>query len=510
MHKTRKDKERELQLKREIKKRSLERSLAAFSKEAWPLLEPGRPYKHNWHIDAICDHLEAVADRQIRNLIINVPPRSMKSLLVCVFFPVWRWIHHPGENFMFASYSPKLASRDAVKARKILESEWFLSRWAKKFIVDDESKQKFKKFGGILSSEQNEKMRYENIASGIRISTSLGGTGTGDGGDILVGDDLSKASTIGSETMREAAINWYDNEFSNRGNDPKTVCKVVIMQRLHHGDVSGHLLEKGGYDHLCLPFEFEKKFFDLKPKTSLGFQDPRTEENEVLWKNRYDEKAVKDLKESFQNVYQRTGQLQQRPTPSEGTIFKREWFKKRWSSLPSKFDYMLTTWDLTFGDTGNAYNVGYAIGKKGPDFYVVDEVRAKMDITRQLRMLPLLNDRNPQSREILIEDAANGKAAAALLSEKIPGVILVRPTGSKEDRANSVTYLFEANNIVFPDDRVTTWAEDAVEEFISFGSRAIYKDRVDALVHGIERMRTHSMNIAVAPVSLEKVSAWNI
>lgn len=487
-------------------RRSCEGSLATFIRHAWKIVEHDREYVQNWHIDVLCEHLEAVSRRQIRNLIINLPPRHMKSLSVAVFWPAWTWTWKPSECWLYGSYSPKLSTRDSVKCRRILDSPWYLKNWGSKYFGDNKQE-------SILRPDQNEKMRYENLCSGIRISTSVGGTGTGDGGDIIIVDDPHKVKGVESSVLRHSVIDWWDNEMSTRGNDPLTVCKLVIMQRVHDEDLTGHLLEKAeeNWDHLCLPFEHEPKTtVDMKRTTSIGVRDPREKEGELLWKNRYDKKAVSDLKTSL-TVYQQTGQLQQRPTPKEGTIFKREWFEKRWSTLPDRFDHMLTCWDLTFGESEtSAFNVGYCLGLKRPNILILDEVRMKMDITKQLKYIPAFRDKNEDSREILIENAANAKAVVGLLKSKIPGVFLVNPIGSKEDRAEAVTWLFQGGNILFPEDAHAPWVNPAIEEIVSFGPKAKYKDRVDSMVHGVERLSKRMKNMGVAPSSHEKLAGWTI
>lgn len=184
--------------------------------------------------------------------------------------------------------------------------------------------------------------------------------------------------------------------------------------------------------------------------------------------------------------------------------------------MPNRFDNMITCWDLTFDDSeaSNSYNVGYVLGLVGPDYYVIEEIRAKMDLPKQVKHVKKLKADHIRSREVVIEKAANGPAVAKSIKKLVPGVILVRPEGSKEDRAESVTWLFEADNVIFPEDGAKPWAEEAVEEFVGFGPRAKFQDRVDALVHGLERMEIKAARRRKAalakPQGTEKQSAWNI
>jgi len=520
----REDKARKLRLKREKGKRQAEESLASFIRQSWHIIEAERNYSHNWHIDIIAEHLEAVTRREIRNLLINIPPRHSKSTMVSVCWPAWVWgpSQMGNECWLYGSYSPKLATRDSVKCRRILDSQWYLDNWGDYFF---DGKDRADWPVSILRPDQNEKMRYENLKSGVRIATTPGGTGTGDGGDVIVCDDPSKVKGIESTVQRESILEWWDDEMSTRFMEPTRGCKVIVMQRVHALDLSGHILEQAedNWEHLALPFEYEKKISVDMKGTSLfdpKKDDPRTEEGELLWKERFDEKSVNDLKTSM-TVYQQSGQLQQRPTPKEGTIFKRKWFKKRWTTLPA-FSRVIQTWDLTFGESEtSAYNVGYTLGLDTPNIYVIDELRIKMDINGQIKQLPLFRKLHPNCREILVENAANGKAAVGLLKKKIPGLILVTPKGSKEDRADAVTYLFEGGNVYFPQDDYEGWAtmpdkedevvvEEAIEEIISFGPKARYRDRVDSLVHGLEKLGRVMTSLDFDITSKTKLSDWNL
>src|SRR5438105_1968887 len=158
----------------EIETERAVRSLREFVRQAWPIVEPSTPFVAGFHIDAIIEHLEAITRGQIRNLIINVPPRHMKSLLVCVFWPAWEWIRYPERRWLYSSYAASLSIRDSVNCRRLIESPWYQQRWRDRF---------------ALTSDQNTKGRFDNNRSGYRLSTSVDGAATGEGGDRLVCDD---------------------------------------------------------------------------------------------------------------------------------------------------------------------------------------------------------------------------------------------------------------------------------------------------------------------------------
>jgi len=283
------------------------RSLSEFVRQAWQVVEPSTPFVPGFHIDAIIDHLEAVTRGEIRNLLINVPPRHMKGLLVSVFFPAWEWIRWPERRWLYSSYAATLSIRDSVKCRRLIESPWYQARWGHVF---------------ALTGDQNAKSRFDNNRSGYRLSTSVGGSVTGEGGDRIICDDPHKVDEVESDTARKNAIDWWDVAMSTRVNDPKTSAKVVVMQRCHQQDRSGHLLEQGGWEHLCLPAEYEGS----KHVTVIGFADPRTEHGQLLWRKRYGPKEIEETKRSL-GSYAAAGQLQQRPSPAEGGMIKRYWFQ---------------------------------------------------------------------------------------------------------------------------------------------------------------------------------------
>lgn len=302
--------------------------LHRFTKIAFPIVEPGTEYIDNWHIGAICEHLEAMLAGQIRNLLINIPPRHMKSLCSAVMLPAWMWITRPYYKFLCASYAAVLSTRDALKTRRLIQTKWYQDRWGDSF---------------YLTGDQNAKTRYENNYGGYRISTSVDGTATGEGGDMILVDDPHNMREIHSDIKREGVLSWWDDVMSTRLNNPKTGCKVIIMQRGHEGDLAGHVKDKKGWVHLNLPAEYE---FDRR-KTVIGWMDPRKKKNELLWPERFGPDELQELKDSM-TPYAVAGQLQQRPAPLEGGIFKREWLKL-W---PHTAELPYLQWIVQSYDTG--------------------------------------------------------------------------------------------------------------------------------------------------------------
>lgn len=307
-----------------------EESLYEFVKQAWHVVEPGVPFTEMWHGRTICDHLEAVSDGTIKRLLINIPPRHAKSTLCAVMWPAWEWTRNPSQKYLCASYSSVLSTRDALKTRRLIQSPWYQDRWGHLF---------------SLTGDQNAKMRYDNDKNGYRIATSVGGATTGDGGSRLLLDDAHGAQDAQSDALRETALEWFDTVWSSRLNDPRHDAMVVIMQRLHDQDVSGHILaNRTGWEHLCLPAEWD----GVRRSTVLGEYDPRTVKGSLLWPERFTPGVLTTLKQSL-GEYGAAGQLQQTPLPAAGGILKTS-FIKLWpygKGLP-RFEYIIQSYDCAF------------------------------------------------------------------------------------------------------------------------------------------------------------------
>lgn len=295
-------------IQREQLLRAAAGSLYEFVKQAWATVEPGIPFIPSWHIEAICEHLEAVSRGDIRRLLVNIPPRHSKSTIVSVMWPMWEWINSPEQKFLAASYSGTLSIRDNLKARRLIQSPWYQERWGHVF---------------KLSGDQNAKQRFENDKTGYRIATSVGGTATGEGGSRLILDDPHGAQDALSEAMRDSALEWFDQVWTTRLNNPKTDAMVVVMQRLHEKDISGHILnDLKGWEHICIPAEWD----GTPRKTKLGAYDPRKVEGELICPERFGHEEIELLKVSL-GAYGSAGQLQQRPAPAGGGILKTDFFR---------------------------------------------------------------------------------------------------------------------------------------------------------------------------------------
>ena len=291
-----------------------ERSLYAFVRQAWPHVESAT-FVPNWHIEMICDHLQAITRGDIENLLINIPPGHSKSLIVSVFWPGWEWVTNPAIRWFFASYDQRLSTRDSVKCRALIASRWFQERWGDRF---------------ALANDQNQKTYYETVAGGYRLATSVCGHGMGEHPDRIVIDDPHDPKGAESEAERLSVLEWWDLTMSTRGVS-RGVKRVIIMQRLAENDLAGHVLTEGGFVHVCLPLRFERGRMAPSPARDSDdrpWTDRRSEEGELLAPDQFPEKAVEAMERRL-GSYGVAGQLQQRPAPRGGALFKRMWFENR-------------------------------------------------------------------------------------------------------------------------------------------------------------------------------------
>lgn len=216
--------------------------LRDFVPVAWSTVEPATAFVPGWHIDAICEYLEAVTNGQIQDLIINMPPRHMKSLLVSVFWPAWEWTRKPSTRWLYSSYAESLSLLHSLSCRRVIEAPWYRQAFGSMF---------------TLRSDLNTQKKFENNRSGYRMATSVSGSTTGHGADRLVADDPHNVQEAESDVIRQSVIDWWGGVMTTRRNDPKTSSRVIVMQRVHDADLTGHLLRQGGYEHLCLSAEYE-------------------------------------------------------------------------------------------------------------------------------------------------------------------------------------------------------------------------------------------------------------
>lgn len=443
------------------------RDLYTFVAGAWPYVEPSTPFIDGWHIHAICDYLQALAEARIpsNSLLINVPPRHMKSLLVNVFFPAWVWTRQAWAKFLCFSYSEELTIRDSMKCRDLIGSRWYAER-----------------FKIRISDRQDTKEKFENTAGGYRYCFGTGGSIAGQGGDYLLIDDPLEISKGNSKAERDRVNYTYDNAIATRGNDPKTVRKILIMQRLHDEDLAGHVIARHDeWELLILPAEYEGPRFS----SSIGFVDPRQDEGALLWPERFGAAELARMKQTLSEIGI-AGQLQQRPAPLLGAIFKRGWFSARLPSMPCVGRYF--SWDTaaSIEDTA-AYTCGI-VGELAPDYrlFIRNVWRDRIEFPQLQYAIEAQAKRfgAKMLKDIIIENKSSGIQviqSMRQISKLADSIVPFTPKGDKIARAYEAAKWCEKGMVVLPEpgDQVP-WLMDFEEELFNFPN-APHKDQVDAL-----------------------------
>ncbi len=330
-----------------------EHSLYEFLKQAWHVIEGGRQFTPNWHLEAKCEHLEAVIRGDIKNLLINEPPRMTKSTLVNVALPAWVWIANPNLQWLFSSYAWTLAIRDARRCRTLMESKWYKVRWGDRY---------------SLMEDANRLDRFYNDKNGYRLTTSVDSATMGDGADIQIADDGNNTRDS-SDAALESTLEWWQHVMPTRLNDFMTARRVVIQQRTHEKDLSGHIInsDPNSWVKLILPMEFEtsRKCITVPLPSTKGraWEDPRTKEGELLDAKRIGPKELASLKKNLGSQYAIAGQLQQRPAPESGGIIRRSWFNVWPHADPPALEYTLLSIDTALSEKkAAAYNAATTWG----------------------------------------------------------------------------------------------------------------------------------------------------
>jgi predicted phage terminase large subunit-like protein len=498
----------------EVNKRRCEKSLADFVRQAWHIIEPGQPYIHGWHIEFICTHLEAITDGVMfeedgsfyNRLLVNVPPGTMKSLLIGVFWPAWEWgpRNMPSMRYVCASHSQDLAIRDSLRMRRLVQSEWYQERWGDRV---------------VLTNDQNAKAKFETTATGFRQACAFEGI-TGYRGDRVIIDDPHSVDDANSDAKRETATNLFKEAVTSRLNNPDRSAIVVVMQRLHERDVSGVILDSDmGYDHIMLPMRYDP--LRARP-TMLGLEDPRTERDELLFPQRFPQTVV-DRDEAAMGPYATAGQYAQSPEPRGGGIIKDSWWQPWDRPEYPAIEYVVASLDTAY--TAKAENDPSAMtvwgtfsgNSEGQTTRSVDRYGRQIDITRsyqsetlgpvpkammmyawqeKLEFGDLVEKAASTCRRmkvdvLLIENKAAGHSVAQELRKVFANdgivVILYDPkTLDKTARLYSVQHIFSEGMIYAPN---KDWAEMVIRQVSSF-PRGAHDDLVDTVSMALSHLRT--------------------
>lgn len=450
-------------------------SFSEFIRRAWEITEPNKPITWGWPIDYLAELLTAVSLGQIKDLLINIPPRWMKSTIVSVDFPCWEWTFNAGLRYLFISHEQSLSTEHSMSRRAILTNPWYQERWGSRV---------------LLCSDQNEKTFLQNTARGKMIATSTHGRATGKGGDRLIFDDYIDPEMAESDAERNAALRSYEKKFSTRLDSEKTGARIVIEQRIHHKDFTAKLIEEGGWHHVVIPSDTlagERRTYQF-PLSKRVVEIP---ESSPVWPEREPSEIIA-TKRRRMGSRTHDAQCRQRPSSEEGAILKRQNWRfydeiphhldpKSGKKVLTNFAELIQSWDATFKDEITSdFVVGQVWGRIGADRYLLDQVRDRMNFPATLSAIISLTQKHPRASRKLIEDKANGPAIIAMLKRTIPGLIPVEPMGSKIVRTRAVEPIQESGNIWLPSPRIAPWVEELIEECAAFPNGK-HDDQVDAL-----------------------------
>jgi phage terminase large subunit-like protein len=506
-----------------------ERSLYNFVREAWHVLEPATEFVANWHLEAVCAHLEAVTDGHITRLLINIPPGSMKSLLVSSFWPAWEWGPRSmmSLRYLTTSFAEIAVGRDCRRMRDLILSDWYQKHWP-----------------DVVLRRVGE-FSFENSMTGSRDGIPFGSL-TSKRGDRLIIDDPHSVIRAESKMERQTTVRKFREGAINRLNDQKRSAIVVVMQRLHSGDIAGEIMDTGmGYTCLVLPMEYES---GRHCSTELGFSDPRTLEGELLCSRRWSKEVCDDLKRDMGPVGW-ASQYQQRPIPRGGGILPYngwEFWSKSVSLIYGRsenqfpdFEYILGVVDTAFGEKQeNDYSAMVILGV-WTNLYGQPQVMVVHVWRQRLKFHDLVQEvikwaEKKRCDRVLIENKASGislfQEIVRLTRDESFSVQLVDPSKNaaagggtdKEARANAVSHLLgeerddgtrrpglvwvpcvtQADGATWP----RTWAEMLMAEASEF-PKGKHDDLVDSFVHGLRFLRLRGLVRRAREVEVEVESA---
>jgi predicted phage terminase large subunit-like protein len=458
------------------------RSFAYFVKRAWPHIIPDR-LVWNWHMDAICDHLQALARGEIttNRLLINVPPGASKSTLVGVMYSAWLWgpCQQPWHRYIGAAHEQGLAVRDNRLTRELVTSAWYQRLWPLR-----------------LQGDQNEKLYFENEKRGFRQACAVASM-TGRRGHTIGLDDPLSPEKAHSDAARETALRVLAETIPTRLNDPATSAIIIVMQRLHERDPSGYVLSEGlGYEHLCIPMEFE---VGNSRTTSIGWTDPRTVEGELMFPERFPPHVIERDKKAI-GSYAWAGQMQQRPAPIGGGIIKDEWWQY-YTAIPQLSHRLIFADTAQKTGTQNDYSVFQCWGyTHNGQAILIDQIRSKWEAPEllvQARAFWAKHKDGPGPlRAMKIEDKSSGTGLIQTLKREGIPVIPIGRDRDKVTRAYDAAPSIETGNVLLP--RQAAWLSDFLAEASVFPNGA-HDDQLDPLFDAVAEL--------ITPVSAPSIRA---
>ena len=411
-------------------------NFSAFVRRFWSTVEP-RPLEWGPHMQAVCDALQRVAEGECRRFLINIPPGFSKSLLTSVFFPAWKWLRWPSDRTLYLSHSASLARRDSRRTRILILSDAYRALMGKQ------------PRPWTMARDQNEVLNFENSAQGFRHCDSLGAGITGKRADNIVIDDphdvkdaIKGAEDRIAERLADEA-QTFDQVLGSRLNDLRTGSIIIIMQRVHEGDLTGHCIASGdGWETLILPMRYDPEIADPK--------DWRTVPGELLDPIRFPEEVV--AKEERKLGSQASGQYGQRPVAAKGGMFPaKSWVYVDRRHFPTAYTRQIAGSDLAFGGTNAGdFHVIVHTGLYSGRAWLYDGLHLRCEADVLIEAMIELRRRFPKATGWYMEAAAAAKPTAAIVRSRIPGIVLVPPIGDKVSRAQAWQPYAAAGNVVLP------------------------------------------------------------
>lgn len=414
---------------------------------------PAAAYAHNWHIDAIAAHLQACASGDIRRLIINIPPRMLKSTMVSVAWPAWLLGQDARARIMVASYAQPLSTKHSTDCRLVVQSPWYKR-------VFPATK---------LSGDQNEKDKFVTSARGQRLAVSVGASAIGEGGNILIADDPLNPLQASQKNGRDAANAWFDHSFVTRLDDKQRGAIVIVMQRLHAEDLSGYLLHKGGWEHLCLPAIAPRAV-----RIGCGDFSYQRAQGEALHPAREPVALLEATRRELGSV-NFAAQYQQAPLAEQSALVHRRWFKRFDAACEGR---VVQSWDTGI-KAGQQHDASACVTfvEQAGTHHVVDVTHVRLEYP-ELKRLVVAHAERFAPEAILIEDKASGQSLLQDLKRETQLPLVAHlPKGDKVARLVRVTPMLEAGRVALPAE--APWLAEFEAQLLAFPNGA-HDDMVDA------------------------------
>lgn len=445
-----------------------------FFRAAWSVIEPDTRLIWNWHLELLCDIFQEeiirIAEKieKTKDVVVNVPPRSLKSSVISIFLNAWAWTKFPHLKFITSSYSADLAELHALRTRMLIESDWFQGYWPL-----------------LMRRDQNQKSAFENTSGGYRIAVGVGGSVMGMGADVLIVDDPIQPLQALSEIYIKRTKIWWDHTFQTRLNDHRFGLRIIVMQRLHEDDLTGHVLNKAPkkWRPIVIPAEDS---FPIEPENLRKHYRRGS-----FFTQKFSRKVLEEHRTNLGSIGY-ASQMGQSPRPLDGSYFNKKWFN-RYLELPDiEYPRYIQSWDLSIkDDLDSSYAVGLTFVTDGKNHYLVDVVRRKMAYRETRSAMLLAREKYPDVSLVLVEDKANGSPIINDLQNEILEIEAVSKTRGKKECAQLAAVTCEKGLVIIPEGDV---GDEFIRELLAFPNSR-YDDQVDAFCQYIlEVTKTSAYN----------------